>query len=106
LSLHDALPIFSGSLYTVTNARLAFVDVNAPGPVVRSTFPTLAGLSARGPYIEDLDDILVWTQVHVPAEDGFVFLPGEDPVFYALGRRPALPSVYFYDVASPYTPAE
>ena len=66
----------------------------------------LTGLSARGPYIEDLDDILVWTQVHVPAEDGFVFLPGEDPVFYALGRRPALPSVYFYDVASPYTPAE
>jgi hypothetical protein len=27
-------------------------------------------------------------------------------VFFALGRRPALPSVYFFDVANPYSPAE
>jgi hypothetical protein len=33
-------------------------------------------------------------------------LPGEDPVFFALGRRPVLPSVYFYDVATPYSPDE
>jgi hypothetical protein len=35
-----------------------------------------------------------------------VFLPGEDPAFFALGRKPALPSVYFYDVATPYAPSE
>src|SRR5438128_11763447 len=35
-----------------------------------------------------------------------VFLPGEDPVFFALGRRPRMPSVYYYDVANPYSPAE
>ena len=27
-------------------------------------------------------------------------------MFFALQRRPLLPSVYFYDVATPYTPAE
>jgi hypothetical protein len=96
----------SGAAYTLTNARLLFADVNAPGPVVRSTFPSLAGLSARGPYIGDLDEILFWMRDNVPAEDPFVFLPGEDPVFYALGRRPRLPSVYFFDVANPYSPAE
>ena len=26
--------------------------------------------------------------------------------FFALGRRPRLPSVYFYDVATPYSPTE
>jgi hypothetical protein len=96
----------SGTAYTLTNARLLFADVNAPGPVVRSAFPSLAGLSARGPYIGDLDAILFWMRDNVPADDPFVFLPGEDPVFFALDRRPRLPSVYFFDVANPYSPAE
>ncbi|MDP9180561.1 MAG: hypothetical protein M3O21_02435, partial [Chloroflexota bacterium] len=96
----------SGTLYTVTNTSLLFVDVNAPGPVAHAAFPSLAGLSARGPYLADLDEILVWTRDHVPPDDGVVFLPGEDPVFFALGRRPRLPSVYFYDVATPYSAAE
>ena len=96
----------SGAAYTLTNARLLFVDANAPGPVVRSTFPSLAGLSAPGPYIGDLDAILAWTSDNVPADDAMVFLPGEEPAFFALGRRPRMPSVYYYDVANPYSPAE
>ena len=96
----------AGAVDTVTNAGLLFAHVNAPGPVVRSEFPSLTGLSARGPYIGELDAILFWIQDNIPPDDGFVFLPGEDPVFFALGRRPRLPSVYFYDVANPYTPAE
>jgi len=93
----------SGSLYTVTNMRLRFVDVNAPGPAQHSTFPTLAGLSAHGPYIADLDEVLFWARDHVAPDEAFVFLPGEDPVYFALGRRPPLPAVYFYDVATGYT---
>ena len=96
----------SGTAYTLTNARLLFADVNAPGPVVRSEFPSLAGLSARGPYIGELDAMLFWMRDNVPADDAFVFLPGEDPAFFALGRRPRLPSVYFFDVANPYSPEE
>jgi hypothetical protein len=98
--------VFLGSVYTITNHRLRFIDVNPPGPVMTSTFPSLGGLSARGPYIGELDAMLFWMRDNVPPEEGFVFLPGEDPAFYALGRKPALPSVYFYDVATPYTPAE
>lgn len=96
----------SGTAYVLTNAALLFVDVNAPGHPARSSFPTLAGLSARGPYIGDLDAILFWVRDNVPSEEPMVFLPGEDPVFFALGRPPRMPSVYFFDVASPYSPAE
>ncbi|TMC70230.1 MAG: hypothetical protein E6J13_09735 [Chloroflexi bacterium] len=96
----------SGAAYTLTNARLLFVDANAPGPVIQSEFPALAGLSARGPYIGDLDAILFWIRDNVPPDDAIAFLPGEDPAFFALDRRPRLPSVYFYDVATPYTPSE
>jgi 4-amino-4-deoxy-L-arabinose transferase-like glycosyltransferase len=98
----------SGAQYTVENVRLGFIDVNAAGPVVRSTFPSLAGLSARGPYVEDLDAVLFWIRDHVPAGESFAFVPGEEPAFFALNRKPALPSVYLYvgDIATPYTPAE
>ena len=95
-----------GMLSTLGNARLRFIDVNAPGPVTTSTFPSLAGLSARGPYLADLDAVLFWMREHVPPDEGFAFLPGEDPAFFALERTPALPSVYFFDVATPYTAAE
>jgi hypothetical protein len=96
----------SGTAYTLTNARLLFVDANAPGPVVHSAFPSLVGLSAPGPYIRDLDAILIWTRDNVPADEPMLFLPGEDPAFFALDRRPRMPSVYYYDVANPYSPAE
>lgn len=100
-----ALTVIGGA-YTVGNIPLRFIDVDASGPAVSATFPSLYGLSARGPYVADLDAILFWMRDHVPPEDGFVFLPGEDPAYFALMRKPALPSVYFYDVATPYTPAE
>jgi hypothetical protein len=95
-----------GGGYTLANDRLRFIDVNAPGPPLTSTFPSLGGLSARGPYVAELDAILFWMRDHIPSEDSFTFLPGEDPAFFALERKPALPSVYFFDVATPYTPAE
>jgi hypothetical protein len=50
--------------------------------------------------------MLVWARDNIPANDPVVFLPGEDPAFFALGWRPRLPSVYFYDVATPYSPTE
>lgn len=95
----------TGLVYTIGNVRLQFVDVGS-GPIARSTFPSLAGLSARGPYVADLDALLFWARDNIPASDAVVFLPGEDPTFFALGWRPRLPSVYFYDVASPYSPEE
>lgn len=95
-----------GTVSTIENVRLRFIHVNDPGPVATSAFPSLAGLSARGPYLAQFDAMLFWMRDNVPPADGFVFLPGEDPAFFALGRKPALPSVYFYDVATPYTPSE
>ena len=96
----------AGFGYTLNNSRLQFVNVNASGPVTQSAFPSLVGLSARGPYIRELDAMLFWVRDNIPADDPLVFLPGEDPAYFALHRRPTLPSVYFYELANPYSPAE
>lgn len=97
-----------GMAYTLSDRRLLYADVHAPGPIVTSSFPSLAGLSARGPYVADLDGILEWIGANVPADEPIAVIPGEDPIFYALARRPALSSVLFIfnDVATPYSAAE
>lgn len=95
----------SGFGYAAGAERLRYIDLGT-GEVTRSSFPTLAGLSARGPYIADLDAVLFWAREHVHPDEPMVFLPGEDPAYFALGMPPRLPSVYFYDVGLPYTPAE
>lgn len=95
----------SGAAYVLADARLGYIDVGS-GPVTRSAFPSLAGLSARGPYIGDLDAVLFWARDNVGPDEPMVFLPGEDPAYFALGRPPRLPSVYFHDVGLPYSPAE
>lgn len=96
----------SGTGYTLSNARLRFIDVNAPGPIASSAFPSLVGLSARGPYVPELDALLVWVRDNISPDDPMAVLPGEDPLFYALERKPRLPAVYFFNVASPYGPAD
>ena len=98
--------VLIGTVYTLSEARLFFIDVWASGPVQHSTYPSLAGLSARGPYLADLDEILRWIDAHVPPDETIAFVPGEEPAFFALARRPVLPSVYFFDVATPYSPQE
>ncbi|HEX4745223.1 MAG TPA: hypothetical protein VFW12_11225 [Candidatus Limnocylindria bacterium] len=100
-----ALLAASGLGYAAGAERLRYIDIGT-GDVVRSSFPSLAGLSARGPYIADLDEVLFWAREHVRPDEPMVFLPGEDPAYFALGMPPRLPSVYFYDVGLPYTPAE
>lgn len=102
----SVLLVLLGTPYALTNARLRYIDVDAPGEVTRSSFPSLMGLSARGPYIADLDAVLFWARDNVRPDEPMVFLPGEDPAYFALGHPPQLPSIYFYDVGLPYSPSE
>ena len=96
----------SGTVYTLSNDRLAFIDLAPNAPIARSTVPNLWGLSARGRYIGELDETLAWISRHVAPGEPATFLPGEDPVYYALGMKPGLPAVQFIDGSNAYTPEE
>ena len=42
----------------------------------------------------------------IAPDDGILLLPGEDPFFYATGRRPRFPVLLFDHTVNPYSPEE
>lgn len=98
--------LLAGTRYTVRNDRMLFADANNAGPVQRSAVASLAGMSARGPYVAEVDELISWVRANVREGEGITFIPGEDPVYFALGLRPGLPVVQYINGSLPYTPEE
>jgi hypothetical protein len=97
--------LICGSLYTASEERLTYVQL-PEGPLLHSTFAPLAGMSTTGPYLPDFDELLSFAAANIPAEDGLILLPGEDPFYFATSRLPQFPVLLFDPATQPYTPAE
>jgi hypothetical protein len=94
-----------GGLYTASEDRLSFIDL-PDGPVVHSTLPPLKGMATPGPYLPDFEELLQFAGANIPASDGLMLLPGEDPFYFATGRVPRFPVLLFDPATDPYSPAE
>ena len=46
------------------------------------------------------------TNAEIPANDGILLLPGEDPFYFATGRIPQFPILLFDPATDPYTPQQ
>ena len=97
--------LISGGLYTVSEERLSYIDI-PDGPVQHATHPALRGLSSPGPYIGEFEELLDYAAHNIPAADGILILPGEDPFYYATGRRPQFPVLLFDPATDPLSPTE
>ena len=94
-----------GGFYTASEDRLSYADF-PPGPLVRSGFAALAGMATSGPYVSDFDELLRYAEVNIPADDGVILLPGEDPFYFVTGRKPRFPVLLFDPATDPYTSVE
>jgi hypothetical protein len=94
-----------GGLYTFSEDRLSYARVG-DGALARSRYPALAGMSARGAYLPELDQLLDFAAREIPRRDGLILLPGEDPFYYATGRVPQFPVLLFDPATQPYSPRE
>jgi hypothetical protein len=97
--------IVAGSFYIYSNERLDYVSFD-DGEMAHSTLPQLQGLSMRGSYIPDFEELVVYTDREVPREDGLLFLPGEDLFYYTTGRHPHFPVLLFDVTNNPYNADE
>jgi hypothetical protein len=94
-----------GAFYTASEVRLSYAQF--PGePARHSAFPQLAGMSTPGPYLSNFDELLRYAQANIPASDGLILLPGEDPFYFATGRAPQFPVLLFDPATAPYSPAQ
>jgi hypothetical protein len=75
-------------------------------PVQHATLPALRGMADRGPYLADFEELVRFAGDEIPASDGILLLPGEEPFFFATGRTPQFPVQIFDNTTDPYSPQE
>lgn len=95
--------LICGGFYTASAERLSYAQL-PEGPAQHSTFPQLEGISIAGPYIADFDELLRYADAQIPASDGLILLPGEDPFYFATGRTPQFPVLLFDPATDPLSP--
>jgi len=96
--------LLCGGLYATSHERLSYVYLD--GPRAHSTLPELRGLTTPGPWIPGFEELVRVTNAEIPAGDGILLLPGEDPFYFATGRVPLFPILLFDPATDPYTPAQ
>ena len=94
-----------GGFYTASEERLSYASI-PDGPVIHATLPQLAGMATPGPYLPNFEELLGFSAANIPASDGLILIPGEDPFYFASGRVPRFPVLLFDPATDPYSPAE
>jgi hypothetical protein len=94
-----------GGFYTASEERLSYAQL-PEGLVVHSTFPQLAGMAAPGPYLPEFEELLRFAAANIPASDGLILIPGEDPFYFVTGRTPQFPVLLFDPATDPLSPLQ
>jgi hypothetical protein len=97
--------VVAGGLYVRSHERLEYANLDE-GDLKRSTLPALKGLSTRGKWIPTFEELVAYVEQKIPRDEGILILPGEDPFYYATGRRPQFPVLLFDHTVNPYSPDE
>lgn len=96
--------LLTGVPVLASNLRLEYI--HTAGPVRAARHPRLRGLHVSGDYLPRLEELLWFFESDVPADQGILEVHGEDPLYFALRRRPRLPVVLFDTTQDIYTPQE
>jgi hypothetical protein len=94
-----------GGLYAAGHERMNYLQI-PDQPVYRSNLPALRGMADRGPYLPDFEELVRFAAKEIPAQDGILLLPGEEPFYFATGRAPQFPVQIFDNTTDPYSPQE
>lgn len=97
--------LISGAFYVGSHERLDYANLS-DGNLARSSLPALRGLSIRGPWLPDFDELVGFANREIPQNEGLLMIPGEDLFYYATGRRPRFPVLMFDHTVNPYSPEE
>lgn len=97
--------LIAGMAYVRSHERLSYANLDE-GELHRATLPRLKGLSTRGDWIPSFEELVHDTNGKIPPDAGILLLPGEDPFYYATGRRPQFPVLLFDHTVNPYSPEQ
>jgi hypothetical protein len=75
-------------------------------PVLHAALPQLKGMATPGNFVPGFEELLRFAASNIPASDGLILLPGEDPFYFATGRVPQFPVLLFDPATDPYIPSQ
>jgi hypothetical protein len=93
-----------GGAYAASHERLSYTKFD--GAMARATLPALKGMRTPGAWIPELEELVRFTDAEIPAGDGILLVPGDDPFYFATGRTPRFPVLMFDPATNPYSPEE
>ena len=96
--------LLCGGLYATSHERVSYIHLD--GPETHATLPELRGLTTPGPWIPAFEELVRVTNADIPATDGILIFPGEDPFYFVTGRTPQFPILLFDPATDPYTPQQ
>ena len=97
--------LVAGGFYLKAHERLDYANLD-DGELQRSSLPGLKGMATRGDWIPNFEELVRYTDEHIPREEGVLVLPGEDLFYFTTGRAPKFPVLLFDHTVNPYSPAE
>jgi hypothetical protein len=99
-----AVFLLCGTVYASSLERLSYNHLS--GSIAHATLPQLRGLSTPGLYIPDFEELIRYTDATIPANDGILLIPGQDPFYFASGRTPRFPVLLLDPATNPYSPQQ
>ena len=97
--------IVAGSFYLKSHERLDYANLDE-GELRRSSLPALKGLATRGDWVPNFEELISYTEQHIPRDEGILLLPGEDLFYFTTGRTPKFPVLMYDHTVNPYSPDE
>jgi hypothetical protein len=95
----------AGTFYVRSHERLDYANLS-DGDLSHSSLPALRGLSVRGGWLADFDELVRYTEKEIPRDDGILMLPGEDLFYYSTARHPRFPVLMFDHTVNPFSAEE
>ena len=94
-----------GADYIGANHRLIYAQVGDGSPM-HSSVPALRGLTMRGRWLPDFEQLVTFADREIPRDDAILSMPGEDLFYFTTGRVPKFPVIMFDRTINPYSPSE
>jgi hypothetical protein len=97
--------VIAGAFYIRSHERLDYAELD-DGDLTHSSNPALKGLSTRGSWLTDFDQLVAYSNKEIPKDAGLLCLPGEDLFYYTTGRVAKFPVLMFDHTINPYSPQQ
>jgi hypothetical protein len=97
--------LISGGCYLKSHERLDYANLD-DGELRHSSLPQLKGMATRGDWLPNFEELVRYTEAHIPRDEGILVLPGEDLFYFTTGRTPKFPVLLFDHTVNPYSAEE